>query len=320
MAENKLSLAQGCVSMGTIVLPSDQDSDLLDLGIMAVTEKRVHSIESELGQIAQRIAKLEGHKEASALPRQSPNTILIAVLSALGIAVVWYWGWIGIQVVAQGKQISQILALLSPEVIKAARPDDPQSIKQVEKVVQTALQQGKRIDPAIVSQAGNKFVDATTKTPEAWNGAVALLNYRSFLNVGTAPQLQRISPDEVKGFDFNYTYYAMKGSPLGESFWIGLSRVPDLPEMHPLTEPNENTRATVGPSFVVYKNVRLLLDNMFMKNIIIQDSRIVYRGLPMELHNVYFVNCTFEVSREARGEQFAKAVFSLSPAVTLKTT
>jgi hypothetical protein len=94
-------------------LPLGYDPDLLDVERMAVTEKRVHSIESELGQIAQRLAKLEGHKDASAAPQKSPNAVLIAVLSALGVAVIWYWGWVGTQIVAQGKQISQILAIIS---------------------------------------------------------------------------------------------------------------------------------------------------------------------------------------------------------------
>jgi hypothetical protein len=147
----------------------DCDPGLLDIETMAVTEKRIHEIESDLGKFAQRIAKLEGHKEGSATPHKSPNAALIAVLSALGIAVIWYWGWIGTQVVKQGNQISQILVILSPELIQkaASRPSDPKSAQQVEQIAQKAMKQGERINPAVVSEAGTKFVDASKSAPEA---------------------------------------------------------------------------------------------------------------------------------------------------------
>jgi hypothetical protein len=72
--------------------------------------------------------------------------------------------------------------------------------------------------------------------------------------------------------------------------------------------------------FVLIKNAQVLLDGNFMKNVVIQDSRIVYRGGPMELENVYFVNCTFDVIDDTRGQQFAKAMFCPNPATTLEAT
>jgi hypothetical protein len=150
---------------------------------MAVTDKRVRTIESELSQISQRLAKLEGHKEGVAA-QKSPNAALVTVLSILGAAAIGYWGWIGTQVVSQGKQISQILAILSPEIIKKAssNPSSPKSAKQVEQVVQQAIKQGNRIDPAVVADAGMKFIEASTRSSDAWGAAITLVNYHSFLN------------------------------------------------------------------------------------------------------------------------------------------
>jgi hypothetical protein len=287
---------------------------------MAVTEKRVHSIEAELGQIAQRLAKLEGHKEASAIPRQSPNAVLIAVLSALGVAVIWYWGWIGIQVVAQGKQISQILAILSPEeIIKTAslRPNDSQSTKQMEQAVKKAIRQGERIDATVVAQAGAKFVDAATTAPDAWNAAVTLLDYKSFLNVGGVPAPAPTPDADRQTFDVRFNYLTLTQNGAETIQWLGTAHPPNLPELHSLNVPNENVNSQTGPAFLLIKYAQLSLDNMVMKNIIIQDSHIVFRGNPVQLENVYFVNCTFDVSREIRGRQFANAMFSASPSITL---
>jgi hypothetical protein len=318
-ASDILILVAGVCPMQSVFADPVYDPNSSDTEeTMAVTEKRVHAIESELGQIAQRLAKLEGHKEASAIPRQSPNTVLIAVLSALGIAVIWYWGWIGTQVVAQGKQISQILALLSPEqIIKNAslRPNDSQSTKQVEQAVRKAVKQGERIDANVVSQAGAKFVDAATTAPDAWNAAVALLDYKSFLNVD-APTPEPTPDADRQTFNVRFNYLSLTKDEAGSLEWLGIAHPPNLPELHSLGAADENANSKTGPAFLLIKNAQLFMGNMVMKNIIIQDSHVVYRGDPIELENVYFVNCTFDVRREVRGQQFAKAIFSTSPAIT----
>src|SRR6266404_6353639 len=164
-------------------LPHIYDPGLWDAETMAFSEKRFHTLESQVGQIAQRVANLEGHKEASSAPERS-NAVLIAILSVLGAGFIAYWGWLGVEVVTQGRQISQILTILSPETIKRAslRPGDPQSAEQVKQIVQKAVKQGERIDSTVVSEAGAKFVDASKNAPEAWDAAIALINYKSFLD------------------------------------------------------------------------------------------------------------------------------------------
>ena len=288
---------------------------------MPITEKRVHSIESSVGQIAQRVAKLEGYKEASAGPDKSSNAGLITLLSILGIAVIGYWAWIGMQVVAQGKQISQILVILSPEIIKNAssRPEDSQSSTQVEKVVTRAMKQGQRIDPNVIAEAGFKFVGAASTAPEAWKVAVALLNYKSFLNTADTSSPSLTPNNETFNTQYSFFYSDSDPSARGQARWLGTSRPPDVPEAHPLDRPDENAGLTIGPRLLLVENARLLLDGMFIKNVIIRDSHVRYKGGSMELQNVYFENCTFDVSQQTRSQEFAKAIFS-SPntSITLK--
>src|SRR6202162_4650220 len=179
-------------------LPLDCDSDLLDVEIMAVTEKRVHSIESELGQIAQRLAKLEGHKEASATTHKSPNTALLAVLSALGVAVIWYWGWIGTQVVDHGKKLTEIYVLLAPQKLTQIASDaaNPENAKIAAQILVNARKSGTIISATVVKEAGEKFIEAAAQAPQSWDTALVFVDYRTFLNTDLTPQLS--NPREVE--------------------------------------------------------------------------------------------------------------------------
>jgi hypothetical protein len=61
------------------------------------------------------------------------------------------------------------------------------------------------------------------------------------------------------------------------------------------------------------------LDGYRLKNIIFKDVKVLYEGGPVEMENVYSVNCTFEVSRRPNGQSFASTVLASSPATTFQT-
>lgn len=48
-------------------------------------------------------------------------------------------------------------------------------------------------------------------------------------------------------------------------------------------------------------NGYILLDGMRMRNIIIRNSNVEYRGGPVELEGVYFVNCKFQINPGHKG-------------------
>jgi hypothetical protein len=56
------------------------------------------------------------------------------------------------------------------------------------------------------------------------------------------------------------------------------------------------------------KGVTQSLDGAEWKDVVFVNARVRYRGGPMKLDHVRFVNCTFEVSQSASGAQFAKDV------------
>lgn len=290
---------------------------------MAVTEKRVHTIESEVGRIAQRVAKLEGHNEGTiralhGVSEKSPSATLITLLGILGAGLMAYLGWLGVEVVSQGRQISQILSILSPEIIRkaAAHPENPKSVKQVRDAVRKAMKGGERYDPEIISEAGSRFADASRESPAAWDAAISLLDYRSFLNV-SYPR-----PEPVKLLDSKIAYYTwFTAMPsLGKTYTLGVSRPPNVAEVHAIGAPDENANLGLRPTFFLITEARLKLDGTVMKNVIIKDSQVDYYGGPIVLENVYFVNCTFAVMREPHGVELAKGIFAANPAVNLTTS
>src|SRR5207245_10955818 len=60
----------------------------------------------------------------------------------------------------------------------------------------------------------------------------------------------------------------------------------------------------------------VLLDGEYWKNVTIKNARIVYKGGPIQLENVYFVNCTFDMQFTNPAVVLARKVLD-SPSVTL---
>jgi hypothetical protein len=51
-----------------------------------------------------------------------------------------------------------------------------------------------------------------------------------------------------------------------------------------------------------------VLDGMDLRNVVIENARISYRGGAPGMNNVYFVNCTFELPQTHVGQELAVAV------------
>jgi len=80
--------------------------------------------------------------------------------------------------------------------------------------------------------------------------------------------------------------------------------------MHLIDMPDVNAGKTTGPAYLLLDGGTLRLDHMLMKRIVVQNAKVVYDGGPLMLTNVYFVNCTFSVSHEKKGEMFIDALMS----------
>jgi len=57
---------------------------------------------------------------------------------------------------------------------------------------------------------------------------------------------------------------------------------------------------------------------MDMRRVKFRNVYISYSGEPLQMEQVYFMNCTFAINQQSNGERLALAVLSPSPATTLE--
>jgi hypothetical protein len=155
------------------------------------------------------------------------------------------------------------------------------------------------LKPETVEKLGSKLVN--DGGGNAWDAALAFLDYRSFLNVNFSPSVANAQSAEGKCVYSGKTHIVV---PSGESLaeaarsqtfsLVGMARETDAARFEELDNPTRGC----GFQFMLYQMPRpgnaLLLDGLYLKNVIIKDTRVVYHGGAVKLENVYFVNCTFD--------------------------
>jgi hypothetical protein len=75
----------------------------------------------------------------------------------------------------------------------------------------------------------------------------------------------------------------------------------------------------MGPQYFATDHFKGVIDGYQLKHCIFANGTISYRGGAVDLCDVYFVNCTFKISRQAAGQNFAKAILMASPATNFRT-
>jgi hypothetical protein len=184
----------------------------------------------------------------------------------------------------------------------------------VASIVARARDAGVNADTAIVVDAGKNTLQLTNN-PElrvaALKTAQQLLDYRSFLT--PTPPLPELTKADLARFwstgtlpftVTSVTFYSWTTSPnnmaLFETF-----------------QDARNRNASGGPSLISLngKGGELQIDQHRARNVIFNHLRIVYRGGRVDLQNVYFVDCTFDVSTGSpEALRFARTLVTSSPA------
>jgi hypothetical protein len=187
-------------------------------------------------------------------------------------------------------------------------PGDPRSIRESQDVLRAARLNNVRFDSDTIANAGQRFIGATKGNPDAWKTVLEFLNYRSYLNSVTVP----LGPQEPLSASITAHYKFSKNNvPEVRSMRaIGTSKPGHAAELGNLPQVNLNEGLPVGPSLLVLDAPTVILDNLYAKNIIIIHSHIIYRGGPLALDNVYFLNCTFEIERQPRGQELAGKILA----------
>ncbi len=176
-------------------------------------------------------------------------------------------------------------------------------------VGQEAKQEGIRSDPTILSISAERLATAI-KQPKirdgAWQAVLALMDYRSFLNSDSVPQLPPPSQNGVPPSNLPIIRMVL--------FGVGQSHYPD--PLCALSEPIDHPIQPLGGAcsrWVLFDQAQgsIPLDGGRFRNVIFKNVAISYKGGPVSLESVLFVNCTFDVSSD-KGEKFGIAVLRAS--------
>jgi hypothetical protein len=195
--------------------------------------------------------------------------------------------------------------------LEKVNPSDPRKAHEAEQILAQAKQAKIKIPADVIENAGKAFLAAAKDNPGAWETALALVDYRSSLNESDAPHPARVAPSQLDWYT-TVEGWVRKGTLGYRVFAVYEPLVPNdrATRFEPIGSTDNATKPT-GPSLMVvdgeYQN-KFRLDGYWLKHVVIRNATLQYRGGPVILEDVYFVNCKFEIARTLPSQLLAESV------------
>jgi hypothetical protein len=196
----------------------------------------------------------------------------------------------------------------------SANPTSPQSLRETGDALRRAKAAGIRIAPGKLAEAGERFIKATDSS-DAWTAAQRCLDYRSFLNDGTAPRLH----NPRQSFSM---FFRLEVGPDGtirppEVLLFGSASRDRAAIFEPIVPPHlgDYKHQLEEADFVAvnFLGQIIRLDGLHLKNVLLRNTRVRYWGGSIVLENVYFINCQFDLRNNEAGREFAMHLLTQSP-------
>jgi hypothetical protein len=257
----------------------------------------------EMTNVPERVAHLEGK-----------IGILIWVLGGCAVLLLALFGYGLSQLSTQNARLAVLESIYPDQKLKqiSENPSDPVNIEAASRVLNEAKQRNVRIDPSVLSTAAGRFLSASRTVPETWPVVQDFLNYRSFLNASAVGVPADLRP-AIPGYLFN-----INTRPLPVTRPHGSSQLAYVVLLSGQSPPNESARIEglsvpnsvgTGARLIVVDGSpfnALVLDNMWLKNVIVRNAVVAYDGGPMRLENTFFLNCTFMLARTPDSTTFGE--------------
>jgi hypothetical protein len=195
----------------------------------------------------------------------------------------------------------------------ATQPTNSQSAIQAAQVLKNARSSGEKLDAELIVDAGKQFINAK-EVLHAWDAALAFIDYKSFLN-SFAPTVTTLQGQPRTVTTHYGIQYVGEHSPKVST--IGIAPIEQAARFN-LIGRNFNANQVEGNEFIIVEGGEPILDNMELKNVVFTSGQIVYRGGPLVMDNVVFVNCTFQIVQEANGQKVSTAILTGNPNANIK--
>jgi hypothetical protein len=195
----------------------------------------------------------------------------------------------------------------------ASDPVNPKNALEAKRLVTVAHQNSVQLPSAVIQENGQKFIEASEKSPVAWDTALAFLDYKSFVNT-LAINLPTIKPDASRA-----TTHVTTDHPPGlknpNFFWVGTAPREQAAQVMKIGKDLDAEQA-LGVAFLFGYGGGMILDGMQLRNVVFQEVHIVYSGGPLKMTNVFFLNCTFEMKPDTNTLKLASAALTPGPAIS----
>ena len=208
--------------------------------------------------------------------------------------------------------------------LESASNDDGSIETQLKEIVLTAdvaKSQRIKVDPDIAERAALHILrtaaEAGSLNQEAiWPALTAISNYISYLNADRVPKLQTSTagihstrPVSVPLDHFVHETGRNDNGALFVKASVELAKDDEAGIIEKLGDGHELEKGYGPRSYLLTTlNGFFVLDDLFLRNVIFQEVRIIYRGGAVTLNNVRFVDCAFFVSQNSAGLSFLQSV------------
>jgi hypothetical protein len=214
--------------------------------------------------------------------------------------------------ILQGSFNREVQSLKGAGQLPPAIADE--KIKSISLILDTARQSAIKLDAASVKQAGETTLRLASNPPltqAAWQATNSVLSYRSYLNQGSQPGTNQAQPVDPSKYHFGVTVLSTPNyvGPMLKVWQIGVAPPENSARLETLANPNPTG---TGMQAVMIEAVSgpIELDGSRMKHVIILNSIILYQGGPLELEDVRFVNCQFQLMSIPANTALAQDILS----------
>jgi hypothetical protein len=196
-------------------------------------------------------------------------------------------------------------------------PTSKENVAAVKRILQNSQASNLPLSSDTILEAGRRFLDVSTTNPSAWDAVNAILEYKTFLNSPAVPPITNPTPISAKFTINTKPNPNIQPTPdhpvlvLRMSGFGGAASEQDSARVGLLSQPTES----LGSHFVLIegKADSIVLDGVFLKNVVIKDADVIYDGGPTQLENVYFVNCTLHFHLRPKSIALSHQILAYTP-------
>jgi hypothetical protein len=275
---------------------SKQIGDLPISELRAVADK----LSLQITALTTQFARLEGRLDGSG-NRASRHPLVVTLVSISATVFVGFQTWLAVTLVQHGNALAGMRASMVQLGIAVAAndPTNPKSQSEAKVALAEARKLPKPISRQSIRAAGESFIEAAKTAPKAWDVALDFVSYQSSLNLPILHQRPWMllskspnpSPEEIKGKPGDTTAYITdETAPCTDgAMQVHHTHTPSVTVF--MTGPPSDTCA----AYLRFVGGEVIMDGSHYVNTIFENMHITYRGGPVRLDNVSFVNCTFEL-------------------------